>query len=144
MRKAQMFIVTMIFLVSLIFAVQQNLSAYSFLDLSKTFEKDDIYIFNSIMNSFNESLAVDDCSEAENNLEELDSFIERMVITNMIVDVSYTLDCSKWSSTPPAEAPLQLSIHLKGIATETEGSFSLYKNQQRGGGRDGNGGPVPG
>ena len=110
--KGQMFIITMIFLVGLIFVVQGNLAQYTFLDLAKVFEKNDLPLLTGIKASFRDALATSwDCREAGRNLEELRNALDRKVIGGTAIEVSYALRC-------PQKA-LNMTIHLKSVDTDT-------------------------
>lgn len=109
--KGQMFIITMVFLVGLIFAVQNSLSQYSFSDLAQVFEKNDLYLLESIKNSFNETLSSSkSCEELDINLQELEAFLEEKIVAGIIINIDYLLVCDQ---------ELTLAIHLKSIGAET-------------------------
>lgn len=112
--KGQMFIITMVFLVGLIFAVQNNLSQYSFLNLASSFQGDDFYLLRGIKDSFSSTLTSSpNCGQADKNLQQLKNFLETN-IDEASVEVSYILDCSLWSS-----SPLTVTIHIKSIESDT-------------------------
>jgi hypothetical protein len=115
--KGQMFIITMVFLIGLVFAVQNNLSAYNFLDLAKAFEKNDLYLLEGIKISFNEALKYPTCSETEKNLRELADFLEERIIGGTSIEIDYSFSC------PPKN--LSLTIHLKSIEMDTRETLEL-------------------
>ena len=47
-RKGQMFIVTIVFLVGLVFVVQQILLQYSYVDMPSSYKETDYYLLKSI------------------------------------------------------------------------------------------------
>ena len=113
--KAQMFIITMVFLVGLVFAVQSILSQYAFLDVAKVFETNDLTLLLSTKKSFQATLqSSPTCQHAGTSLQELENFLEKKVVGGSTIDITYTLDCSLWGS-----SPLNLTIHLKSIETDT-------------------------
>jgi len=70
-RKAQMFIVTTIFLVALIFSVQQLMFQYSFFDAPLYSSGDDYYIFNNIKDVINSTFLESHCGDINNNIDEI-------------------------------------------------------------------------
>jgi len=109
--KAQMFVITMVFLVGLVFAVQGILSQYGFVDLAKAFEKNHAPLLSSIKNSFNSTLQSSPCSELDSNLKELELFLENKIVEGTTIELSYSHSCI-----PPN---LNLTIHLKTIEADT-------------------------
>jgi hypothetical protein len=127
MKKAQMFVVTMIFLMGLIWVVQQNLFGYSFLDFSKPLQEMDYYLFKNVKDVVTLGLKTSvDCTDAKENLEELVYFLNKELISGYSLDLKYKLNCTYWNNTPPLPAPLNLSIHIIGKETDTTGSFEIY------------------
>ncbi len=125
--RAQMFIVTMVFLVGLIFTVHQSLFQYSFTDLSQSAQKNDFYLFKNTINAFNRTLQLSDsCNNAANNLQSLADFLNQQIFRGGysldIEDTLGTLDCNN-VGTP--NATLRLTIHLIGSDTDTKGVFYL-------------------
>lgn len=122
--KGQMFIITMVFLVGLIFAVQNNLSQYTFLDLSTTFEKSDFYILKSIKDSFYKTIkSARNCQEAQDNVNELKDFFENKIIEGTSIQIDQEWNCpGGWSANP-----LNLTIRLKSIEIDTREELVLTR-----------------
>lgn len=92
--KGQMFIITMVFLVGLIFAVQNSLSQYSFLNLADAYTGNELALLTSVRQSFRDTLAgAFTCEEAGPLLLELESFLERRPVAGKTVEIDQALDC---------------------------------------------------
>ena len=94
--KGQMFIVTMIFLVGLIFFVQQTLFGYTALDLSDPFQEDDYYIIKNIEDGVDEIIGTSStCEEADEKIWDFIEFVRRQNIKRGIEpELGYRLNCS--------------------------------------------------
>lgn len=95
--KAQMFIVTMIFMVGLIFFVQQALFGYSSLDLSKPIYMDDYYTVENIVRGVDKTIAGSStCREANEKISEFIDFVKRRLVKRGYeLEGDYLLDCSQ-------------------------------------------------
>jgi len=125
--KAQMFIITMVFLVGLVFTVQQILLQYVFLDLPAQFQRDDFYLMQNIRDAFNQTLQVSNCASAPANLGELADFMKQQIGSKYVIDLENTLstlNCTSFGTNNPS---LILKIHLIGPDTDTRNAFNLYK-----------------
>lgn len=119
-----MFIVTIVFLVGLIFTVQQALFQYSFLDLPAESEKNDYYIFNNVKDVVIRGISTaKDCTEAVENMEEIRAFMNKQILKGgYVLEMTLGFDCANWDTQSPF---LNLTIHLKGANTDTTGTFYL-------------------
>lgn len=115
--KGQMFIITIVFLIGMIFAVQGNLSGYNFLDLADSFKRNDLSILLGVRGSFEEALKTGGCQETSNNLQELESFLESRVIQGFSIEIDHSFDC-------PTKT-LTLTTHLKSIEMDTRQTITL-------------------
>jgi len=116
--KAQMFIITMVFLVGLIFTVQAALSQYSYLDLAKAFKESDHHTLVSIKKSFEDAhKSSPECHKAEEKFQELEHFFEKEVVEGSAVEIDYSLDC--------LPKTLTLSIHLKSAGIDTMETLTI-------------------
>ena len=122
--KAQMFIVTVVFLVGLIFTVQQILFQYSFLDAPSNFEKNDYYIFSDVKDIINQTIkTAKTCDEAEQNMEEVITFLDEQSIDNYILEIAYQFNCTNWNTD---NYVLNLTITLRAADSETTGNYVFY------------------
>lgn len=130
MKKGQMFIITMVFLVGLVFVIQQgfmNWFSYS-IDYSSRMQMSDYYLFENMKSMARTSLmAASSCSEARDNLNELSTFLNTNVIKGYDLDFTYRINCAYWGNTPPNPAPLNLTIHIRGEDTDTYQNLFLYR-----------------
>ncbi|MFH1978240.1 MAG: hypothetical protein ABIJ92_02860 [Candidatus Aenigmatarchaeota archaeon] len=129
-KKAQMFIVTMVFLVSLIFAVQQSFFQYTSIDTVSTFDVNDKYLIEDLKDLVNDTMHVswEDCGEESSNVAALFSYLENHNFRNgYAVDFGNSknsLDCP--SPIPGVNATLDLDIRLRrGVRSETNAFYRL-------------------
>jgi hypothetical protein len=117
-RKAQMFVVTAVFLTSMLFVVQQIFITYASIDTSAPFKTKQVYVMKNIIDSVNDTIkSADDglagCQEFQKNLEELLSLLRDDVSSEgFIFEASPKFNCGDWDNTYPEDAPLSLSIRL--------------------------------
>jgi hypothetical protein len=130
-RKGQLFVVSVVFLVGMIFVVQQVLFNYSAVDMSSAFEIYDTEVFSNIYSVINKT-AVETyyCNETKDslaqNLETLKaSFLEEYG-KEYSIEILYVLNCSRWNNVLPAPAPLSLTLSVNGQSRDTRGTFQLY------------------
>lgn len=127
--KGQMFILTMVFLVGLIFTVQSMLLEYNYVDLSGPIEGSDEVIMMNIRNSIRDTVAItEDCSDVSGNLEELEAAVSRGMLSIYGIDIYYDIKCSRWNNTVSEEAPVEVHIRISTESSETTTSFSAYHN----------------
>jgi len=127
-KKAQMFIITMIFLVGLIFSVQQLLFQYSALDLSAPFRENDIYLLENLKDVVNATIKGEqECSKFSEKMEEFRSYLKEGVPRGgYSVSLNYRLNCANWENSPPNAAPLNLTIRIVGKGSDTSSVSSFY------------------
>jgi hypothetical protein len=130
MKKAQMFVLTMVFLVGLVFVIQQgfvNWFAYA-IDFYSDTQRNDYYLFDNVKTMAQYTMQSSaTCDEARNNLNDLRAFLQSRILSNYFLEFRTRLDCSKWLNTPPSDAPLNASIHITGENVDTYGDFMLYR-----------------
>ncbi len=133
-RKAQMFIVTMVFLTGVIFTVQQLLFQYSELDLSMPLQKTDFYIIQNTRNLLQQSLIASSCAEAEENLQETLSFLAEQPLRGFTMSFLFNgelypnINCSNWDTSRPV---LELQMDVVGPGTDTVVVYGLYGHEKR-------------
>ena len=125
-----MFVLTIVFLVGLIYVVQQSLVGYSQLDFSEPFENNEYYIIRDVKEMFEVTLtSAETCSEADENLNELMNFIGRKIVFGgFTLDIEYDLYCSRWSVVTGQE-PLNLTIRAIGKQSESVVNYKMYHQQ---------------
>jgi hypothetical protein len=129
MAKAQMFIITMVFLAGLIVAVQQILIQYSELDISKGFDRSDSHLIDNIKDMFNRTLESSECCPvALGRVKEMDGFINRRGGGSYFLELGYNgnqavnIRCENFNTN---DSVLNLSVKVTTAGTETEGTFSF-------------------
>ena len=116
--KAQMFIITIVFLVGLIFAVQNSLSQYTFLDISKTFSRNDLPIFLGVKDSLETIFARSDtCDDLRRNIQELKNQLNGKIIGGTALQVTTSFEC------PPKK--LNATIQLRSLDIDSRETLLL-------------------
>ncbi|GAG97643.1 unnamed protein product [marine sediment metagenome] len=139
-KKAQMFVVTAVFLTSMLFVVQQMFITYSMIDSSVPFKTKQIYVMKGIIDSVNETIEFGedtraDCQRFEKNLQELLSLLKDDVSSEgFLLVTGYNLDCgtgasTPWTNTYPNKAPLSLSIRLSETYDISGNVIKFYHKQ---------------
>ena len=126
--KAQMFVLTMIFLMGLIFAVQQLLFQYTALDLSAPFRQNPVYLLENTKNIINRTIrSTPECADFGAKMEEFNDFLNtRVPPGGYIISLSYRLNCTYWNNLPPNPTPLNVSIFIQGRGSEASSILYLY------------------
>ena len=110
--KGQMFIVTIIFLVGMIFAVQQSLLRYSEVESTDPFFLDDNEIIINIENSLLSTLQLSpSCEEAGQNIQELVNKLTFGRRRGFRIDIRTEMDCSNWKTSNPV---LKADVAVEG------------------------------
>jgi len=132
--KGQLFLVAVVFLVGMIFVVQQALFQYSSVDISKAFEDRNGDLFGNMVEVVNKTITEtyycnDTKDSFQNRLEDIKTaFLEEQGV-EYAVEITYALDCSKWLNSPPNPAPLRATLSVTGRGSDTRGTFLLYHKQ---------------
>lgn len=123
-----MFVVTLIFMVGLIFTVQQALFRYSELDLSAPFIEGDSYFIRNTIEVFNDTVRNSgSCAQAEVNLKELSYVLaEKSAERGFSANLVYDLNCSLWGNQPPQAAPVTLNMQIEGKGVTSSGTKYFY------------------
>jgi len=129
MKRGQMFVITTVFLVGLIFVVQQLLFQYTSVDPRSGFQFNEYGLVESIRNAANATLTSSaDCDALNANMDVLRSFISsRSASTGYAIEFDYASDCSALGNSPPDPAPLNVSVRVLGSGIDSTTKFSLYK-----------------
>lgn len=131
LKKGQMFIISIVFFIGMIFVVQQALFNYSAVDMSSAFEIHDAEVFDSILGIVDKTITESYyCNETKDSFQERmeklkASFLEEHG-KEYSIEILYTLDCSNWDNFPPNPAPLSLGLSLSRQGRDTRGNFQLY------------------
>ncbi len=127
-RKAQMFIITMIFLIGFVYTIQYNLYQYSLINMIEPFERGGENLLLNIKNLFTETLVQSStCMEAGNELEILKNKLLLQIFKGgyVIERLEYSLDCDLWDSI--LYPPLLLTVSMTTEKTETNADFEIFR-----------------
>jgi hypothetical protein len=125
-RKAQMFVVTMIFLIGLIFSVNSLLFQYTALDLSTPFRENTVYLLQNTKGIINNTIkTTPDCADFTTKMKELKDFLDRRIPRGgYSLSLSYQVNCTNWDSV--TNPPLNLTIQIVGKNADTSARVYMY------------------
>ena len=123
-----MFVLTMIFLMGVVFVVQQVLFTYSAVDTSSGTGSDDYYIMKSVRDAAEQTvIGASDCGNASRNLNEFEGFFRSHVMGGgFVVSADHELECGNWNNLPPAPPPVVMNVYVKGKGLDSSARFDLY------------------
>ena len=126
--KGQMFVLTMIFLMGMVFVVQQILFTYSSVDLAAGMENDDYYFMKGLRDAAEQTvITTSDCANVSRNLNEFEGFFRSHVMeSNFVVSADHELNCGNWDNLPPAPPPVVMTVYVKGKGFDSAARFDLY------------------
>jgi len=129
-KKAQMFVVTAVFLATMMFVVQQIFITYAVLDVSAPFKTKEVYVIRGIIDSVNQTIkTTGSCQDFQRNLDELLGLLKDDVSAEgYLMDARYEINCTNWNTAYPGEAPLSLSLRLSETYDAT-GIIDFYHKQ---------------
>jgi len=129
-RRGQMFVVTTVFLVGLIFVVQQLLFQYASVDPRTGFQFNEYGLVKGVRDAANAALAGSaDCGALKANMEVLKSFLDsRSASAGYAIEFSYVIDCQSFGNSPPSPAPLNITVRILGSDIDSTSRFSLYRS----------------
>jgi len=121
--KGQMFIVSIIFLIVMVFAVQQSLLRYKDIQSTDPFLMEDTEIMTNIEKSFSDTLkASPSCADAEQNMKEVVKELERGRRRGFRVDVQTEMACGNWK-TSSAVMLANVSVESRSVNTKKHMEF---------------------
>jgi len=128
-KKGQLFLVAIVFLVGMIFIVQQALFQYSEIDITEPFRTMDVQIFNNILSALNQTIRETYyCNETkdsfQNRLDDLKTSFQEEYGLTYSIEMLYALNCSNWNS--QSSSPLTITIAVSGQGRDTRGTYSFY------------------
>ncbi len=135
-RKGQMFLISMVFLVGLIFSVQTALLGYTATDMSETVKKSDRFKAEDVLKLVNDTLNDPDtinCNSGKDNfldkIRETQSILKEEYVRGIYsVRIIPVLDCTNWKN--PDKPVLNLTVISQGPGFETKGFFQLKRNPE--------------
>jgi len=122
-----MFIVTVVFLVGLVFVVQQILLQYSYINIPSSYQESDYHIMISTENMITKAVTMaSSCSEASKNIEESLLFVGEQTTSGYSINVEYYMNCTNWNNAYPDPAPVPVTIKITSENTETINKLVIY------------------
>lgn len=130
-KKGQLFLVAIVFMVGMIFVVQQALFQYSTIKMSEPFERKDAGLFNGMVEVVNKTIRETyNCNETKDSFEDK---MEELKISLLeehgriySIEIIYDLNCSNWNNIPPDPGPLKIMISVASLGSDTRGNFEFY------------------
>jgi hypothetical protein len=128
LSKGQMFVLTMIFLMGMVFVVQQVLFTYSSVDLVAGLEKDDYYFMKGLREAAEQTvITTSDCANVSRNLNEFEGFFRSQVMeSGFVVSADHELECGNWDNLPPDPPPVVITLYVKGKGFDSSTTLDLY------------------
>jgi hypothetical protein len=127
-RKGQMFVVTVVFLIAMVFAVQSLLFTYSEIDISQPPRARDAYVTQNIESIFRSALdSSDSCQEVRKHIIDLNNFVSSSVMGGQEVKVTGNVNCTSGDGWPPPPE-LTISVFVKKEDGETWATFELSRS----------------
>ena len=129
-KKGQLFLVAIVFLIGLLFVIQQSLFQYSEITMSEPFDERSIETIENILGVINQTVRETHyCNETEDSLskrmEELKlSLLEEFGRTHK-TEIVYAINCTNWENTY-GPSPLRVTIAISGLGKDTRGTFDFY------------------
>ncbi len=127
-RKAQMFVVTAVFLATMLFTVQEMFITYAAIDTASPFKTKELFIMRGIIESVNETLRTSaTCDDLRDNLEVLMVKIRDDVSSEgFLLQTGNVMDCDNWGS--PSSGPvLSMNIRLSETYDISGNVIHFYK-----------------
>jgi len=122
-----MFVITMVFLVAMIFSVQSLLFGYSESDLTQPTQNTDSYAIENMDDAFQSTLeSSNDCPTARSNVITLRSLLSSNIKSGRETRISGDIDCSSTGDWP-APPELTLDIMISSERGETWTTLDLYR-----------------
>ncbi len=133
-KKGQLFLIAIVFLIGLIFVIQQALFQYTSIEMSEPFEERGAELFGNILEIVDKTIReTHSCNETkdsfENNMEEIKISFLKEHGRAYSIEILYGLDCSKWKNSPPNPAPLRMTASVTGMNKDTRGTYEFYHEQ---------------
>ncbi|MBN2042865.1 MAG: hypothetical protein JW754_03585 [Candidatus Aenigmarchaeota archaeon] len=132
-RKGQMFLISMVFLVGLIFTVQTALLGYTSVDISEPGDKTDRFLIENVIGLINDTLNdpnTEYCNSGKDNfldkLREIQTIIKEEYVRGLFsLKIIPLLDCTKWDD--EGEVVLNVTVISQGPDFDTKGLFELKR-----------------
>jgi len=123
-RKAQFYIISVVGIVTILYAIGKSLTSYSIIDTSEVALRNDFFVFNNIVEKTLATLnASKDCEELKFNLEEFKLVTTKAFAPHFRIEYNYAIvSCTSTSAT------VNFNITLYSINSEIKTSFTKTIN----------------
>lgn len=133
-KKGQLFLIAIVFMIGMIFIIQQALFQYSSIEMSEPFEREDVELFSNMVEIVNETIKETYyCNETkdsfENKMEEMKMLFLEEHGRVYSIEIIYALNCSNWNNLPPDLGPLKITISIASLGRDTRGTYEFYHEQ---------------
>jgi hypothetical protein len=130
-KKGQLFLVAIVFMIGMVFVVQQALFQYSSLQMSQPFEKKEPELLSNMVDVVNYTIRQSQyCNETKDSFQARMESVRNSMISEQgreySVEMVYDLDCSKWQNSSPNPAPLRITISVSGQGRDMRGTYFFY------------------
>jgi hypothetical protein len=125
-RKAQFYIVSVVGLVTILYAIGKSLTASSIIDTSELALRNDFFVFNNIVEKTLATLnASKSCEDLNFNLQEFKSFAIREFAPTFRIEYNYRIiSCNETSR----NATVSFNITLFSVSSQITTSFTKNVN----------------
>lgn len=130
-QKGQLFLVAVVFMIGVVFAVQQSLFQYSTIEMAQAFASRHVNLYGNIVDEVNATVRnTYYCNETKDSFQQRieklkTSFLEEHG-REYSIEIVYALNCSNWFSAPPNPSPLRITISVSGEGKDARGTFDFY------------------
>ncbi len=132
--KGQLFMVAIVFLIGMVFVVQQALFTYSSIDVSQPFNARGGGLFRDMVGIVNQTIKdTYYCNETRDSFQDRLDDIKTLFLAEhgreYSIEFTYSLNCSAWSNAQPSPSPLRITISVTSRGSDTRGTFDFYHKQ---------------
>jgi hypothetical protein len=124
-----MFVVTTVFLVGLVFTVQQLLFQYTSVNPKDAFLMNEYGIVKSVRDAVTTTMhGSATCQDFKNNMGVLESFLDkRGAITGFSIELKHNVTCEYWGNAYPDPVPANISVRVLGGKVDSTTKFGVYR-----------------
>ncbi len=126
MKTGQMFILTVVFLVGMVFALQQVFLQYAFFDLPGDAGRTSYPLLAAVATGLNRTVQqATTCEELATNMEEFTAVVEREVLSGFALELEAAADCTGF--TQKDRAALSATITFRERDSEARKTVHIRK-----------------
>ncbi len=130
-QKGQLFLVAVVFMIGVVFAVQQSLFQYSTIEMAEAFGTRHVDLLDNMVGVVNATIRnTYYCNETKDSfqqrLEKLKTSLLEEHGREYSIEIAYSLNCSNWFNAQPNPSPLRITISVSGEGKEARGTFDFY------------------